>query len=62
MLSFKPTFSLSTFTCILPYAKKITSPSETGHSKPVHWDNPEGWNTEGVGRRVQDEGHLYTHG
>ena len=24
----------------------MTSPSsmhETGHSKPVHWDNPEGW-------------------
>jgi len=24
---------------------------ETGHSKPVHWDNPEGW----------DGGHMYTH-
>ena len=23
---------------------------ETGHSKPVHWDNPEGWNEEGGGR------------
>ena len=20
---------------------------ETGHSKPMHWDNPEGWNGEG---------------
>ena len=20
---------------------------ETGHSKPVHWDNPEGWDGEG---------------
>ena len=20
---------------------------ETGHSKPVHWDNPEGWGGEG---------------
>ena len=32
-------------TCILPYVRKITSPlamHETGHSKPVHWDNPEG--------------------
>ena len=31
----------------------MTSPSlmhETGHSKPVHWDNPEGW-TE-MGREV----------
>ena len=23
---------------------------ETGHSKPVHWDNPEGWNE--MGREV----------
>ena len=22
---------------------------ETGHSKLVHWDNPEGWDGEGVG-------------
>ena len=30
--------------------KQITSPSlmhETGHSKLVHWDDPEGWDTEG---------------
>ena len=30
----------------------MTSPSlmhETGHSKPVHWDDPEGWDGEGVG-------------
>ena len=20
---------------------------QTGHSKPVHWDNPEGWDGEG---------------
>ena len=32
-------------TCILPYVKQMTSPSlmhETGHSKLVHWENPEG--------------------
>ena len=23
---------------------------ETGHSKAVHWDNPEGWDGEGGGR------------
>ena len=23
---------------------------ETGHSGPVHWDNPEGWDGEGGGR------------
>ena len=33
-------------TCILPYVKQMTSPSlmhKIGHSKPAHWDNPEGW-------------------
>ena len=35
---------------------------ETGHSKPVLWDNPEGWDGEGGGKGVQDGGHKYTHG
>jgi len=35
---------------------------ETGHSKPVHWDKPEGWGGEGSGRGFQDGGHMYTHG
>ena len=26
---------------------------ETGHSGPVHWDNPEGWDGEGGERGVQ---------
>jgi len=30
---------------------------ETGHSKLVHWDNPEGWDGEG-GRRWVQEGGL----
>ena len=34
----------------------------TEHSKPVHWDDPEGWDGEGGGRDVQDAGHMYTHG
>ena len=41
----------STETCILPYVKQITSPSwmhETGHSKSVLCDSPEG----GDGREV----------
>jgi len=41
----------------------MTSPismHETGHSKPVHWDNAEWWDGEGGG--VQDGGHMYTHG
>ena len=29
---------------------------ETGHSKPVHWDYPEGWDGEGAGKGVQDGG------
>jgi len=35
---------------------------ETGHSKPVHWENLEGCDEEGGGRGVQDGGHMYTHG
>ena len=34
---------------------------ETGHSEPVHWDNPEGWDGEGAGRGVQDGEHMYTY-
>ena len=32
---------------------------ETEHSKPVHWDNPEGWDGEGGKRGIQD-GELCT--
>ena len=35
---------------------------EAGHSKPVLWDNPEGWGGEGGRRRVKDGGthvHLW---
>ena len=35
---------------------------EAGHSKPVLWDNPEGWSGEEGGRGVQDGGthvHLW---
>ena len=35
---------------------------ETGHSRPVHWDHPEGWNGEGGERGAHDGGHMYTHG
>ena len=55
----------STEAFILPDVKQITSASlthETGHSKLVHWDNPKGWDGEGGGKGVQDEGHMYTHG
>ena len=41
----------------------MTSPNsmdETGFSKPVHWDNPAGWDGEGGGRGIQDGGtHVH---
>ena len=55
----------STETCILSYVKQIASPGsmhETGCSGLVHWDDPEGWDGEGGGRRVQDGEHMHTHG
>ena len=49
-----------------------SSMHKIGHSKPVHWDNREGWDREGGGRErdgegggVQDRGngeHMYTRG
>ena len=35
---------------------------DTGCVGLVHWDDPEGWNGEGGGRRVQDGEHMYTCG
>jgi len=33
---------------------------EAGYSKPVIWDNPEGWSREEGGRGVQDGGtHVH---
>ena len=34
---------------------------ETGCSGLVQWDDPEGWDGEGGGRRAQDGEHMYTH-
>ena len=42
----------------------MTSPSsmhETGHSKPVHWDDPEGWDEEGGGRGGLGWGGTHVH-
>ena len=50
-------------TCIIPYVKQMTSPGlmqKTGHSKLVHWDNPEQWDGEGDGRGVWDGGYVWT--
>ena len=35
---------------------------DTGSLGLVHWDDPEGWYGEGVGRGIQDEEYVYTHG
>ena len=52
-------------TCIISYKKRITSSGsmqDTGCLGLVHWDDPEGWNGEGGGGRVQDGEHMYTCG
>ena len=52
-------------TCTLSYVKQIVSPGSmhgTGSSGVVRWDDPEGWDGEEGGRRVQDAEHMYTHG
>ena len=44
---------------------RVASPGsmhDTGCLGLVHWDDPEGWYGEGVGRRVQDGKHMYTCG
>ena len=54
-----------TETCIISYMKRVASPGsmyDTGYLGLVHWDDPEGWNGEGGGRRVQDGEHVYTCG
>ena len=35
---------------------------DTECSRPVHWDDPEGWDGEGGGWEVQDGEHVHTHG
>ena len=52
-------------TCIISYMKQIASLGsmhDTGCLGRVHWDDPEGWYREGVGRGVQDGEHVYTCG
>ena len=50
-------------TCILPYAKQKTSANsmhDAGHSRPLLWDNRNGWGGEGGGKGVQDRWtHVY---
>ena len=47
------------------HVKQMASPGwmhETGCSGLVHWDDPEGWDGERGGGRVQDGEYMYTHG
>ena len=51
-------------TCKISYVKRITSPGsmqDTGCLGLAHWDDPQGCDGEGCGRRVQDGEHMYTH-
>ena len=51
--------------CIISHMKRVASPNsmhDTGCLGLVHWDDPEGWNGEGGGRRVQDGEHVYACG
>ena len=41
-------------TCVISYKKQIACPGsmqDTGSLGLLHWDDPEGWYTEGGGRR-----------
>ena len=52
-------------TCKISCMKRVASPGsmhDTGCLGLVHWDDPEGQNGEGGGRRVQDGEHMYTCG
>ena len=52
-------------TCKISCMKRVASPGsmhDTGCLGLVHWDDTEGWNGEGGGRRVQDGEHMYTCG
>ena len=49
----------------LSYVKWIASPGlmhDTGCLGLVHWEDPEGWDGEGGGRRGQDSEYMYTRG
>ena len=44
----------------LPYDPTIPLLGTYSGKATVHWDDPEGWYGEGVGRGVQDGKHVYT--
>ena len=54
--------------CLQPFVENgllvlsIHQPLLLVKKEEMHWDDPEGWNGEGGGRRVQDGEHMYTCG
>ena len=49
----------------IPCMKRVASPGsmhDAGCLGLVHWDDPEGWNGEGGGKRVRDGEPMYTCG
>ena len=46
----------------MSYSSPGSSVHEILQARRMHWDDPEGWNGEGGGRRVQDGEHMYTCG
>ena len=52
-------------TCKISYVKRIASLGlmhDTGCSRLVHWEDPEGCDGEGGGWGVQNGDHIYTRG
>ena len=50
---------------VISYMKRVASPGsmrDAGCLGLVHWDDPEGWYGERVGRGVQDLEHVYPRG
>ena len=60
MLSFKPTFALSSFTFIKRLFTRLDAWDK--RSDLVHWENLEGADGEGGGRGDLDGEHMKTHG
>ena len=50
------------YNIIYEMSHQSRSMHDTGYLGLMHWDDPEGWNGEGGGRRVQDGEHMYTCG
>ena len=52
------TLSKGSFTSILSRVKQITSPGWMHETSAQRWEDPEGWDGEGGGRRDWDGEHM----